>query len=143
MLYIFFSRFVSNIGYYKILSTVSCAIRRSPLFIAFIYSSLYLSTPNSKFIAPHTFRFGNPKFVFCVYFSQITFLMCVRVCCHFSRVQLYDAVDCNPPGSSVHEILQAIISEWVAMPSSRGPARRGDQTHVSYAFCTGSWAPYH
>ena len=28
--------------------------------------------------------------------------------------------DCSPPGSSVHEILQARILEWVAMPSSRG-----------------------
>ena len=29
-------------------------------------------------------------------------------------------MDCNPPGSSVHGILQARILEWVAMPSSRG-----------------------
>ena len=28
--------------------------------------------------------------------------------------------DCSPPGSSVHEILQARTLEWVAMPSSRG-----------------------
>ena len=27
-------------------------------------------------------------------------------------------VDCSPPGSSVHEILQARILEWVAIPSS-------------------------
>jgi len=29
-------------------------------------------------------------------------------------------MDCSPPGSSVHGILQAKILEWVAMPSSRG-----------------------
>ena len=29
-------------------------------------------------------------------------------------------MDYNPPGSSVHWILQARILEWVAMPSSRG-----------------------
>ena len=29
-------------------------------------------------------------------------------------------MDSNPPGSSVHGILQARILEWVAMPSSRG-----------------------
>ena len=29
-------------------------------------------------------------------------------------------MDCNPPGSSVHGILQARVVEWVAMPSSRG-----------------------
>ena len=32
---------------------------------------------------------------------------------------LCDPMDCSPPGSSVHEILQARILEWVAMPSSR------------------------
>ena len=29
-------------------------------------------------------------------------------------------MDYNPPGSSVHGILQARITEWVVMPSSRG-----------------------
>ena len=33
---------------------------------------------------------------------------------------LSDAMDCGLPGSSVHEILQARIVEWVAMLSSRG-----------------------
>ena len=28
-------------------------------------------------------------------------------------------MDCSPPGSSVHGILQARILEWVAMSSSR------------------------
>ena len=34
-------------------------------------------------------------------------------------------VDCSPPGSSVHGILQARILEWVAMASSRGPSWPG------------------
>ena len=39
----------------------------------------------------------------------------------FSRsVALCNPMDCSPPGSSVHGILQARILEWVAMPSSRG-----------------------
>ena len=33
---------------------------------------------------------------------------------------LCDHVDCSPPGSSVHEILQARILEWVAIPFSGG-----------------------
>ena len=41
------------------------------------------------------------------------------VCCHFSRVRLWDSMDCSLPGSSIHGILQARILEWVAMPSSR------------------------
>ena len=32
---------------------------------------------------------------------------------------LCDPVDCSPPGSSVHEILQARILEWVAILFSR------------------------
>ena len=32
----------------------------------------------------------------------------------------YDPTDCIPPGSSVHEIFQARILEWVAISSSRG-----------------------
>ena len=33
---------------------------------------------------------------------------------------LCDPVDCSPPGSSVHGILQARILEWVAMPLLQG-----------------------
>ena len=32
---------------------------------------------------------------------------------------LCDPMDCSPPGSSVHGLLQARILEWVAMLSSR------------------------
>ena len=37
-----------------------------------------------------------------------------------SCLTLCDPMDCSPPGSSVHGILQARILEWVAMPSFRG-----------------------
>ena len=33
---------------------------------------------------------------------------------------LCDLMDCSPPGSSVHGILQARILDWVAISSSRG-----------------------
>ena len=36
---------------------------------------------------------------------------------------LCNPVDYNPPGSSVHGILQARILEWVAMPFSRGSSQ--------------------
>ena len=44
---------------------------------------------------------------------------------------LCDPMDCTPPGSCVHGILQARRLEWVAMPSSRGSSRPRDRTHVS------------
>ena len=37
-----------------------------------------------------------------------------------SSLTLCNRMDCSPPGSSVHGVLQARILEWVAMPSSRG-----------------------
>ena len=44
-------------------------------------------------------------------------------------------MDCNPPGSSVHGILQTRILEWVAMCFSRGSSWLRDQTHIPYDFC--------
>ena len=41
-----------------------------------------------------------------------------------SRLTLCDPVDCSPPGSPVHGILQARILEWAAMPSSGRTAQR-------------------
>ena len=40
-------------------------------------------------------------------------------------------MDCSPPGSSVHGILQARILEQVAIPFSRGSSRLRDGTQVS------------
>ena len=48
-------------------------------------------------------------------------------------------MDCSPPGSSVHEILQARTLEWVAMSSSRNSSRPRDRTCISYVSCTGRW----
>ena len=44
---------------------------------------------------------------------------------------LCDPMDCSPPGSSVHGILQARILEWVAISFSRRPSQPRDGTHVS------------
>ena len=41
-------------------------------------------------------------------------------------------MDCSPPDSSVHGILQVRILECVAMPSSRGSCQSRDQTQVSH-----------
>ena len=45
---------------------------------------------------------------------------------------LCDPVDCSPPGSSAHGILQARVLEWVAISFSRGSSRPRDQTQVSH-----------
>ena len=51
---------------------------------------------------------------------------------HFSHVWLFcSPLDCSPPGSPVHGILEARILKWVAMPSSRGSSWPRNQTCVS------------
>ena len=52
--------------------------------------------------------------------------LCLAVC---------DPMDCSPPGSSVHGILQARILEWVTMPFSRGSSQPKDRTHVFCSSC--------
>ena len=42
----------------------------------------------------------------------------------------YDPMDCSPPGSSVHGILQARILEWVAIPFSRESSQPRNRTQV-------------
>ena len=42
-----------------------------------------------------------------------------------------DPMDCSPPGSSVHGILQTRIVEWLVMPSARGSSQPRDQPLVS------------
>ena len=48
-----------------------------------------------------------------------------------SCMTLCNPMDCSPPGSSVHGILQARILEWVVMPASRGSSQPRDPTRVS------------
>ena len=49
-------------------------------------------------------------------------------------------MDCSPPGSSVHEIFQARILEWVAMPFSRGIfLAQGSNLHLMSPALAGSF----
>ena len=64
------------------------------------------------------------SFSFTIYF--IPTLLVAQSC-----PTLCDPIDCSPPGSSVHGILQARILEGVATPSSRGSSRPRDPALVS------------
>ena len=46
---------------------------------------------------------------------------------------LCDPMDCSPPGSSVHGLLQTRILEWVAIPLSRGSSPPRDQIQVTHS----------
>ena len=70
-------------------------------------------------------------------------IMCVCAKSLQSCPTFCDPMDCSPPGSCVHWILQARILDWVAMLFSRGSSQPRDQTHVSYVSCTGRQVLYH
>ena len=88
-------------------------------------------------------------FLGCVYV-----FICLSVCLYVQEIKsnvsvhakslqlcptLCDAMDCSPPGSSAHEILQAWTLEWVTVPFSRGSSKPRNQTqvyHISGKFFT-------
>ena len=80
--------------------------------------------------------------VMSLFFNMLSRLVMLVICCLAflprsgsevtqSCLTLCDPVDCSPPGSSIHEILQARILEWVAISFSRGSSRPKDRTQVS------------
>ena len=56
----------------------------------------------------------------------------VKVLVTQSCFSLCDPMDCSPPGSSVHRILQERILEWVAIRFSRGSSWPRNQNRVSH-----------
>ena len=75
----------------------------SPPFLTSSSSTIYIYIHAHKYIYTHIFIYIAP--------------MCV---CAQSCPTLCDSMDCSPPGSSVHGILQARILEWVAISFSHG-----------------------
>ena len=47
------------------------------------------------------------------------------------HLTLFDPMDCSPPGSSVHGILQVRVREWVSIPSCKGFSWPKGRTWVS------------
>ena len=67
------------------------------------------------------------------------------VCCAQSLILvcLFDPMDGNQPGSSVHGIFQARILEWVAISYSRESSQPMAHTHVLWISYIGRWILYH
>ena len=68
--------------------------------------------------------------------------MCVRLSFQLCPA-LYDPMDCSPPDSSVHGILQARILEWAASSFSRGFSWVSDCIRISCVFCISRQILYH
>ena len=96
----------------------------TPLVFFFL---LFSSTINVTYFA----FFFLSIFPICLFLfvSYITLKMKVLVAQLCSVV--CNPMDCTPPGSSVHGILQARILEWIAIPFFRGFSWPRNQTQVS------------
>ena len=80
----------------------------------------------SCYFKPHSWKvIDHPKKLT----TNLIFRMAVLVA--QSCPTLCDPMDCSPPGSSVHGILQARILEWVAISFSRRSSQPRDWTQVS------------
>ena len=115
------------------------------------WKQLYLIISGTHYCHYHLPAQNLPRF------SQIPRQFCSRICVYIhilymcvlcaellqSWLTLCDPMDCSPPGSSDHGILQARIQEWVAMPSSRASSWPRDWTHISYVSCISRWVLYH
>ena len=77
--------------------------------------------------------------------KQVSFpCMCARSLQSYPT--LGNPMDCSPPGSSVHGILQARTLEWAVIPFFRESSWHRDWTHISYisyVSCIGWWVLYH
>ena len=71
----------------------------------------------------------------------LSFYLHVHACVCAQSLQpcltLWHTMDCSPPGSCVHGILQARILVWDAIPSSRGSFGPRDRTCISCISCIG------
>ena len=101
-------------------------------FLSLISSTLLPQVPllQGSFFKILTFSRNRCPFICSLY--------CAYVLSCFSHVQLFGTLwtvaghmDCSPPGSSVHGILQARTLQWVVISSSRGFSQPRDQMRVS------------
>ena len=109
------------------------------------FSLILLSPPrlSDHFNVSTTFRSLSSRYsplIFQTYNSPpkmwcVCMCVCVCVCVCVKSLQLCltlcNPMDCSPPGSSVHGILQAKILEWAATSSSRGSSQPRHKIGVS------------
>ena len=70
--------------------------------------------------------------------------VCVRTHAHTpSCLTVYNPVDCSPPGSSVHGILQARILEWLPLPTPGNLPNPGIEPASLASPCIDRQIPYH
>ena len=86
-----------------------------------------------KITIPSSFlyRYNNKFYVKFHYILKVISHMCMYVLVAQLCPTICDPMDCSPPGSSVHGIVQAWILDWVAISFARGSSWPRDWTEVS------------
>ena len=113
----------------RILSYLHCFlfpnfVNKENQWVGMLFSKQYV-------LWPFFFFFTEIDWGHNIYGSIIIKALCCAVSLVTQSVESLQPHDCSPPGSSVQEILQASLLEWVAMPSSRGSSQPRNQTGVS------------
>ena len=77
-------------------------------------------------LTQHTINHFFPTFLGKIRWNDQIKVLVTQLC-----PTLCNSKNCSPPGSSVHEIVQVRILEWIALPFSRGSSWPWEQTWVS------------
>ena len=102
-----------------------CPLRtRIIFFLAFFLDGALRSLKSSCGRSPQHYACSEQVLGMCV-------CVCVCVCVAQLCLTLFDSMDCSPPDSFVHRILQARILKWVPILFSRGSSQPRDGTPVS------------
>ena len=90
-----------------------------------MYVSLHINSTPSFYINCPRLTLSPWKIISHIHFEN-RYVLIEQLC-----LTLCNPMDCSPPASSVHGILQASVLEWVVIPFSRGSSWPRDQTQVS------------
>ena len=100
-------------------------LKASAFLLQAFLNSAYVGF-KSIYVYIHSFIHSTNTIEHLLYVGIYRVVLVVQLC-----PTLCDPTDCSLPGSSVHEILQAGILGWVAIPFSRGSSQPRDRTRVS------------
>ena len=130
--------YVNNISIMQLLVTFYLLL--SPFYIltssfgtkCINYNHIYIT-----YVINNTFKIFSDIYNYFVTLCS----MCVKLL--QSCPTLCNPMDCSQPSSSVHEILQVRIQDWVAISFSRGSSQPRNWTCVSYISCICRQVLYH
>ena len=106
------------------------AMREHPLWKSQVRDYLLQESPGPLVLQPGQWRMLSvlPVLPLVLYWQKRKRKVLVTQSCPM----LCDPMDCGPPGSSVHGVLQGRILEWIAMPFSRESSQPRNQMWASH-----------